>query len=707
MGGFRAVRERRFERATKALRNFPDTKWASSKDIENAKIILTKTKNKMSGKDITAAFNKRLIDNKDQMNIKNFVSKRLTLADLFNLDGDSKKLRKKNPEILESHQKVYIGILNEIYGEEKFTIDNTNGIENVAKDLLSAIDTVLNNKEKVYPPEIPDLFNLDSNNQVKQVKALVDNYNVYEPQLQNIAEDLKDEVRVIIRIKGGGTGTVINYDTSDGTKINGVDANAVELGRGNPKDFFVGPKFYHYPVKSKEGKAVVDTVMTDVITKEDAEKLGEGNFEEDRIPQGMKLQLPTSVAKSDNTMTLGGYDAWQYHRTGLDWIPYPKKILPVENLSNIFGPARVVDGKTIQADDNEVVFNGKVPGEGDDEEQARNRAVGGLLDKCLGGYNSIITLYGYSGAGKTYTTLKKGEDEGVLIRAIRYLNEADHHVQGVQFPLPYFSAGQADVAVDDTLIGAKLFSYKVAIFEIGMDQSGGITAGKLDIKPQFNFWTYDGMNITKEVFPATLDGNPTDIFNNLDDKYWCSGEVNYKNIKELITTIEQRRFNNTIRSTPFNPDGSSRSHLFIRVQIMKGKDLHGAFVMGDLAGSEDLGSIMASIFSSSVDSKGTLTPDFMSKTLQYWSEISFKNLFRYAYIVDKYGTGEEWPKGVEPTDELNALGYKKAASRKSANPESIITDLKSKMDEKFRATLLSSRRNIKLERVIQIILIEN
>jgi hypothetical protein len=171
--------------------------------------------------------------------------------------------------------------------------------------------------------------------------------------------------------------------------------------------------------------------------------------------------------------------------------------------------------------------------------------------KQIRGKTTILFSYGISGSGKTYTMFNEKEsDKGLIYHIYEKFNYKD---------------------IDSKDIGSK---YTISIKEIFEHKMVDDTS---DDTKNNDFIKIEGAKV--EFEPTNLKGETIDI------------EVNKKqNIDNIISSITKIRIKNgTIKHTP-NNDKSSRSHLFIVLEIEKiGKEKDagkGYIVLCDSAGKE-------------------------------------------------------------------------------------------------------------------------
>ena len=173
----------------------------------------------------------------------------------------------------------------------------------------------------------------------------------------------------------------------------------------------------------------------------------------------------------------------------------------------------------------------------DTNEEVYNK-VKDMIDQVYEGYHVAFFGYGYSGSGKSYTLLNnKTDDKGILIL---FINQA-------------LSSG-ATITVDKVF---ELYN------EVNVDTSGIITLNPKTDKTDKT----DKTLITTTTTPTITN-------------------ITTENITNLLTSIEKSRKDaNRISATMNNPE-SSRSHLFIKLKIVKeGKT--GYLTICDMGGREN------------------------------------------------------------------------------------------------------------------------
>jgi hypothetical protein len=187
----------------------------------------------------------------------------------------------------------------------------------------------------------------------------------------------------------------------------------------------------------------------------------------------------------------------------------------------------------------------------------------------------IYSAYGFSGSGKTYTLIESANKFSVLSRVVSELHTID------QSNLKQNSKNKPYVPIKLTYT---MYDY------YGEDFDEGCKIPIYNKDGQSSF-----INDRKGIDETVLPYKNGQVFQ--------VNELNTKSVKQISDSIEDfeklrktnlgiqdGRTQYHIRATPNNP-ASSRSHLFVDIDISQGADIIGRITILDMAGSEDVNTI--------------------------------------------------------------------------------------------------------------------
>jgi len=310
-----------------------------------------------------------------------------------------------------------------------------------------------------------------------------------------------------------------------------------------------------------------------------------------------------------------------------------------EHPNNVYGPFFGVYASSDEKDKidfehnipNQDIYGGKGQHGSDQYDWAPQMKT--VLKQARSGYTIVLFGYGYSGTGKTYTLVGKGETPGILTLG---LAEMQDQIKGIRVRFKELY-GQIDLDDGRPEIGETgIFSYKVDTDSTGMPVAGAECSDGSKDCLDFKFW---GRQDAQEVDPTTW--KPEDLKDPDNFVGYMESEEHTtvidtakigamgKNIGQWMqaaqsiiqTTREKmpcRKFNFTegcrhVRATPNNPE-SSRGHLFTILEVIfkahpddeDQSDKVGKIVIVDCAGSEDPVSIMTGYVDFAADGQETI-----------------------------------------------------------------------------------------------------
>jgi len=330
----------------------------------------------------------------------------------------------------------------------------------------------------------------------------------------------------------------------------------------------------------------------------------------DRMVRITDCKEPSSSSRKDEEKACASHTEWDDK--------HPKQVY-----GPFFGVYASSDASGKNGFENNIA-NADVYGYQKDVDEAFDWAphMRSVLRQAQSGYSIVIFGYGYSGTGKTYTLLGKGQTPGVMTLGLQEMQENIKSIK-IRFKELY---GQMSLDDGRPEIGETgLYSYKIAQDEAtGMPMRGASCPGN-DAADcvDYEFWGRDDNKASKASSwkPSDMDV-PSDFIGFLEKEDHTTsvdtvkiaengrtiGEWIQSALELIQTTREHMRCRKEgrsetackhVRSTPNNPE-SSRGHLFTMLDVLfkahpddpDQSDKTGKIVIVDCAGSEQPASIM-------------------------------------------------------------------------------------------------------------------
>ena len=215
---------------------------------------------------------------------------------------------------------------------------------------------------------------------------------------------------------------------------------------------------------------------------------------------------------------------------------------------------------------NKDVFEGCALGEEDPTLIRCRSGMRNVLEHAMQGMSVTALMFGFSGSGKTYTTMGTAEDPGLVTWAYRMMRDGDGAVA---------SKNRVELRIVELYMRDARYNSATAVREGGAIATIG--------KHRRIVYREEGRGHALVGSEAPAESEWLDL-----DTVRVGTSKRRATLDSILAWVEvQRKKAGRIRSTPFNPDGSSRSHLFVSLRVHLPSGKKGIVTLCDLAGSED------------------------------------------------------------------------------------------------------------------------